>query len=74
MHATYWVWTHPVNKIWMRDREVEGVGARFFASGWGGLAGQDWTQLRDRWEYSHVARAVFAMVALIALLVAALAR
>ena len=74
MHATYWVWTHPVNKIWMRDREVEGVGARFFAAGWGGLAGQDWTQLRDRWEYSHVARAVFAMVALIALLVAALAR
>ena len=54
--------------------EVEGVGARFFAAGWGGLAGQDWTQLRDRWEYSHVARAVFAMVALIALLVAALAR
>ena len=74
MHATYWVWTHPINKIWMRDREVEGVGARFFAAGWGGLAGQDWTQLRDRWEYSHVARAVFAMVALIALLVAILAR
>jgi len=74
MHATYWVWTHPVNKIWMRDRGVEGVGARFFAAGWDRLAAQDWTQLRDRWEYSHVARAAFAMVALIALVVAALTR
>ncbi len=34
MHATYWVWTHPVNKIWMRDREVEGVGA-FLRGGMG---------------------------------------
>ena len=29
-----------------------------------------WTSLRNRWEYSHVARAVFAGIALLALIVA----
>ena len=27
----------------------------------------DWTRLRDRWEYSHVARAVFAGVSFISM-------
>jgi len=30
----------------------------------------DWTELRDRWEYSHVARAGFALVSFIALVMA----
>jgi len=30
----------------------------------------DWTELRDRWEYSHVARAGFALLGLIALIIA----
>jgi hypothetical protein len=27
----------------------------------------EWTELRDRWEYSHVARASFSMLSLILL-------
>jgi hypothetical protein len=76
MHAVYWVVTHPVNKYWLRDTRLEGFGERFFsldpvkqraASEEGS---DDWRRLRDRWEYSHVARAVLAVIALIALLVA----
>ena len=72
MHATYWVWTHPINKIWLRDRKLAGGGERFFATS-RDLAGRDWTELRDRWEWSHVLRATFSTVALIALLIAGLA-
>jgi hypothetical protein len=39
-----------------------------------GAASEDgidgWKKLRDRWEYSHVLRAVLSIVALIALIVA----
>jgi hypothetical protein len=35
-----------------------------------GEGAEDWKELRDRWEYSHVVRAVLAVIALIALLVA----
>jgi hypothetical protein len=72
MHTTYWVWTHPINKIWLRDQDLRGPSARFFETS-RDLAGRDWTELRDRLEYSHVVRAVLAAAALIALLVAALA-
>lgn len=71
MHGLYWALTHPVNKFWLKDQQLRGAGAAFFAVGGDGEAGrsadQDWTALRDRWEYSHVARAVFAMSSLIAL-------
>ncbi len=73
MHATYWVWTHPVNKVWLRDRKLEGANERFFSTS-RDLADRSWTDLRDRWEWSHAARAAFAMVAFVALLFAALAR
>ena len=62
MHASYWVWTHPVNKIWLQDQKLEGAAQRFFATQ-RDLADRDWTELRDR----------FAMVALIALLMTGLA-
>ena len=71
MHCLYWVLTHPVNKFWLKNQKLGRAGAAFFAVG--GKSGdsrpnnQDWTALRDRWEYSHVARAVFAMLGLIAL-------
>jgi len=31
----------------------------------------DWTTLRDRWEYSHVARAAFAALSFVLLITAA---
>jgi hypothetical protein len=67
-HAVYWLVTHPVNKFWLRDEELTAPGARFFATG--GTARGDWTRLRDRWEYSHVARALLMFGAFVALAVA----
>lgn len=74
MHGLYWAFTHPVNKFWLKDQQLAGAGAAFFAVG--GETGakwndRDWASARDQWEHSHVARAVFALLALIALVTAA---
>jgi Domain of unknown function (DUF1772) len=71
MHGLYWVLTHPVNKFWLKDQQLQRAGAVFFAVGTGRSGEEDWTALRDRWEYSHVARAAFAIVSLVALATAA---
>jgi hypothetical protein len=75
-HALYWLLTHPVNNFWLKDFDLAGVGGRFFAfdpiKRRGDARTLDWTVLRDRWEYSQVARAGAAMLSLV-LLVAALA-
>ena len=74
-HATYWVFTHPVNKFWLQDEKLGRLGAGFFAVGGEGedmkqRGRSDWTALRDRWETSHVIRAAFVLASLLALLVA----
>lgn len=69
-HATYWMLTHPVNGFWLRDVELKGAGATFFAVdlvGRRGASGDDWTSLRDRWESSHVVRAALATASFIML-------
>jgi Domain of unknown function (DUF1772) len=68
-HAVYWAVTHPVNKVWLKDEKLDSSSGTFFAAGSTTAAG-DWTELRDRWEWSHVARAVLAVASLIALVVA----
>ena len=77
MHAIYWIVTHPVNKFWLKDQQLSGVGAEFFAFGSMNRnrpsdddSADMWKRARDRWEYSHVLRAVLAAIALLALLVA----
>ncbi len=79
MHALYWIVTHPANKVWLQREQLRGAGKAFFAVGGRGSgsasAGErDWTRLRDRWEYSHVARAALALLSLIALATAATSR
>lgn len=69
-HAIYWAITHPVNRVWLKDEKLDEAGGSFFATG-GRTAEGDWTALRDRWEWSHVARAVLEMVGLAALVAAA---
>jgi hypothetical protein len=69
-HAIYWAITHPVNKVWLKDEKIDKAGGHFFAAG-AHTAEGDWTELRDRWEWSHVVRAVLEMVGLVALVVAA---
>jgi hypothetical protein len=76
MQAVYWLFTHPVNKVWVEGENLDRFGSGFFSFG----ANQsrlgnetrppDWTRLRDRWEYSHVARAGLAFVSLISLAIA----
>jgi hypothetical protein len=31
MHAVYWVITHPVNKFWMKDTQLEGAAGEFLS-------------------------------------------
>ena len=54
-----------------RDQKLGSAGATFFNTTGAAIAGEDWTRLRDRWEYSHVARACCAFVAFVALAAAA---
>ena len=74
MQAVYWLITHPVNRFW-----VEGMQLNSFSVGFSRLGANtpqnkarapDWTALRDRWEYSHVARAGCALISFVALAVA----
>jgi hypothetical protein len=30
MHVAYWIFTHPVNKYWLKDQKLEGLSGGFF--------------------------------------------
>jgi len=70
-HAIYWLVTHPVNNFWLKDFALKGASKGFFAFGAGASRTDDWTALRDRWEYSHLARALFVFLSLALLATAA---
>lgn len=63
-----------VNKVWLQGEAVGNVGSGFFSLGRSriqtGTRAHEWTRLRDRWEYGHVARAVLVAVSFIALVIA----
>ena len=69
-HLVYWLVTHPVNNFWSKDVDMSGPGAMFFGLFAPAAGAADWSKLRDIWEYSHVVRAVFAMLSLISLTMA----
>lgn len=72
-HLVFWVVTQPVNKYWLAGETLGETGTRFFAvdkARGAGAPAPDWLMLRDRWEYSHVARAVLTAIAFVALLLA----
>jgi hypothetical protein len=75
-HAAYWILTHPVNNFWLRGQNLKGLGDRLFninslRDGESDQLAEDvWLRLRDRWEYSHVLRALFSAAGLLGLLVA----
>jgi hypothetical protein len=69
-HAIYWVFIHPVNKYWVEGQAMGTFGTGFFASGTKREGRTpNWTELRDRWEYAHAARAVLTSASLLALVV-----
>lgn len=79
--AAYWVLTHPVNKFWTKDLNLKGLSAGFFAFGRGNGAvegtnnpGETRINFRNRWEYSHVCRALLSVAALVSLTVATAVR
>jgi hypothetical protein len=75
MHAIFWLITQPVNRHWLKNQRLGTAGTKFFALDRTNLSAADtldsnWQCLRDRWGYSHIVRAVFSAIALIALAVA----
>jgi hypothetical protein len=73
MHAVYWLFTHPVNNFWIQGEKLGSLGSGFFSFGALSRRGEtralDWTELRNRWEYSHVARAGLAASSFIMLVI-----
>lgn len=76
MQAVYWLVTHPVNQFWVAGTNLNRFSSGFFSFGANRSRAQnearppDWTELRNRWEYSHVARAGCGLASFIALLIA----
>jgi hypothetical protein len=70
-HLMYWTLTAPINKVWLKGMALSGGAQRFFGPDSGTAVTDDWTVLRDRWERSHIYRAVTATVAFLLLAVAA---
>jgi hypothetical protein len=68
--AVFWLVTQPANKLWTKDLKMGAAGTGFFQTGAGTAGEEDWTAVRDRWERSHVARAVLASISFICLLIA----
>jgi hypothetical protein len=69
MQVIFWLMTQPVNKIWVERIALAHSAQRFFSSGDVGTKA-DWTVLRKQWEYSHIMRAVAAMLGLFLLTLA----
>jgi hypothetical protein len=68
LHAVFWLVTQPVNNFWVRDVKMKGAGTRFFGVNAGEHGHQpDWTELRDRWERSHIIRAALGVLGLLLL-------
>ena len=76
MHATYWIFTHTINKVWLRDQHLEGFSGGFIRLGTENRAApdtireEDWQRLRNRWERSHGLRAALAGAGFVCLVVA----
>jgi hypothetical protein len=76
MQAVYWAFVHPVNRYWLQGAGVAtGTAGRGFFGlepAHGASGETHWKNLRDRWEYSHIARAALAFVSFFALVLSAL--
>jgi hypothetical protein len=75
MHAIFWLVTQPVNRYWLKNQRLGNLGQRFFSPTQGVAPdpeNQNWVRLRDRWEYSHLVRAICSVVAFVAVIIAVL--
>ena len=73
MHAIFWLETQPVNRYWLKNQRLGNLGQKFFSPAREiarNPQDRNWAQLRDRWEYSHLVRAVCSVIAFIAVIIA----
>jgi hypothetical protein len=74
MHAVFWFVTQPVNRYWAANLNLtSGAARQFFGVDQkqvDPVPEVEWQRLRDKWEYSHIARAVFATIGLVCVTVA----
>jgi hypothetical protein len=72
LQMVYWFFTHPVNQFWVAGEKLTRLGSGFFSFGTKQNKARppEWTALRNRWEYSHVARAGLAFISFVALILA----
>jgi hypothetical protein len=74
MQAVYWIFVHPVNKVWVQGQSMSGLGSGFFGLGRTGVktgtGAPEWTEFRHRWEYAHLVRAGLVAVSFLALVIA----
>jgi hypothetical protein len=72
VQVLFWRMTQPVNRYWLEHTSTTSTAQAFFGSVKSGEPRPEWTALRNRWERSHVLRAIAAMVALVLLVTAVL--
>jgi hypothetical protein len=79
MQIVFWTLTQPTNKYWLQSAKTTlgKMGASFFgldpaakSSARNETIEKDWTQLRSRWEYSHISRAILVFLSLLSLVLA----
>jgi hypothetical protein len=74
MQIVYWSFIHPVNKVWLQGETLSSFGSGFFSFGRSriqtGAQAPEGTKLRNRWEYTQLARAGLAAVSFIVLVIA----
>jgi Anthrone oxygenase len=73
-HVVFWVITQPVNRYWVSQLKLPNAAQHFFYVDERDQQAKHlqelWKALRNRWEYSHIIRAILAGIGLIALTVA----
>ncbi|WP_072397404.1 DUF1772 domain-containing protein [Hyphomicrobium sp. CS1GBMeth3] len=69
VQAIFWIMTQPINKYWLQNVHMSRAAERFFETR-GEMRADNWTVMRDRWERSHVLRAIAAGTALLCLTLA----
>lgn len=71
-HLIFWIVTQPVNRYWLNNFQLHGLAETFFKSGavqgsqMAAKDGRDWKEMRNRWEASHLMRALLTVIAFIA--------
>ena len=73
MHLVFWIVTQPVNRHWLARAQLTSAARGFFnpvRDPQQTAVADRWEHLRNTWEYSHIVRAVLAVVGLLSMTIA----